>query len=192
MSRWNIVRLITDCPRAPRNLNNALLFPHQEEFAYESGLHSDFCALSIPSWFLEKVKWTSQCNDFSKFSTSLIVLDSSRTINLPPGLTILSISAITGSILHLPSQMEYRWSSYVLWEKDNGQMKYQRIYPTWLPLFQPWKKMISMQEIIGSWVRAEGFTPVTIYPKETPFKDYGQCIWRVYVHHIQDPHLKVL
>ena len=73
----------------------------QEESTYVSGRQSPFCALSIPSWFLEKVKWTSQCIDFSKFSTSPIVLDSSRTINLPPGLTILSTSANTGASLHL-------------------------------------------------------------------------------------------
>lgn len=52
--------------------------------------------------------------------------------------------------------------------------------------------MVRMKEIVGSGVRAEGFTPVMIYPKETPFIYYGQCIWRVYVHYIHDPHLKVL
>ncbi|KAI3768923.1 hypothetical protein L6452_00019 [Arctium lappa] len=43
----------------------------------------------------ENVKWTSQCSDFNRFSTSPTVLESSRTINFPPGLTILSTSTMT-------------------------------------------------------------------------------------------------
>lgn len=52
--------------------------------------------------------------------------------------------------------------------------------------------MISVQEIIASWIGAEGFTPVMVYPEESPFVYDGKCIRRVDIHHIHHPHLKVL
>lgn len=70
------------------------------------GRQKVFCALNIPTWFWEILFRISQCRDLSKFSTSLVVTESSRTINLPPGLTILSTSAITATILHLQRQHE--------------------------------------------------------------------------------------
>lgn len=51
--------------------------------------------------------------------------------------------------------------------------------------------MISMQEIKGSRICAEGFTPVMIDSEEAPFIDYGESIWGIYIHHIQDPHFEI-
>ena len=125
----------------------------QSVFHWEvSGLQNPFCALKIPSWCLEKVKWTSQCSDFNMFSTSLITFDSSRTISLPPGLTILSTSAITGTRLHLSKQNKTR---------DLLLMKrYQKVWILWvtlIPCSQLWEKMICMSSLYWS----------TIYPVVT-------------------------
>lgn len=91
------------CPchcKALSENKNACLY-YQDE-ATESGRQVPFFALRIPFCSLEEV--ISQCRDFNKASTSPMVLDSSRTINLPPGLAILSTSAITATSLHLRSQ----------------------------------------------------------------------------------------
>lgn len=76
----------------------------------ELGRHIPFLPQSNPSRFVEVI---SQCRDFNKASTSPMTLDSSRTIKLPPGLTILSISVTTGTRLHLakPKQeTRSRWN----------------------------------------------------------------------------------
>lgn len=86
---------------APRIHSVMHLLHDQDEGWYVSGRQLPFWALSTPSWSLEKAKRISQCRDLRKFSTSVTALGSSRTINLPPGLTILSTSAITGTSLHL-------------------------------------------------------------------------------------------
>ncbi|KAL9253147.1 Monothiol glutaredoxin-S6-like protein [Drosera capensis] len=52
-------------------------------------------------------------------------------------------------------------------------------------------EVVGMEEIICSRVRAESFTPVMVDPKKTSLVDYGQCVWGVYIHNIQNPNLKI-
>lgn len=44
--------------------------------------------------------------------------------------------------------------------------------------------MISMEEIVGSRVSAEGFAPIMVYTKKASLIDYGKCIRGIYVHNV--------
>lgn len=76
------------------------------------GLQIDFRPLIIPSCLFVNVELTSQCSDFSNFTISIIMLDSSRAIKFPPGLKILSTSAITDLILHLHKHIRVHVITY--------------------------------------------------------------------------------
>lgn len=85
----------------------------------------------------------------------------------------------------------YSWLQKYYRESDN----YQKMGPNRkcnrLPLFDPRKYMVGMEEVVCSGIRAERFAPIMIYAKQATLENYRKSVWGINWHNVHNPHLHV-